>query len=420
MKTRIISIYLLMPMLMACQNKRENLDVKKDSSVKQNQAISNDKSMEKLLIEQLKRGNSKYFIQAGVEIPQEEFTIMDINATAQISKNILSSNGYIFISQEKFGSKIKEIFDRTIDFNSDKVYLYINNFDRCDRRFNYYPNNGIDYNGMYIVKKEGFITDFYFIPELINYQKEFPKSIDIENNINTKIINKSGEEIATTLWKDIENNKDIAYSLDKKRKKNIQTIVARNMYLFNDSKAHGLWLRTHDEYFMKSLVTTFGYTKDKLLLQWVIEKNRFKNESRITNGEEYEKILWHKTCDGKLIFHKEVMEVMAKEFDKDSPNYVDDLFNYINYLDNEKPSTPLTFKEKAIVLANIFNITLEIDKVDLNNNFLYKVGGYYEYSGADGKKLDQEFKLNNYYGLPNFKTRWEEAKKEGDGINVPE
>ena len=251
-----------------------------------------------------------------------------------------------FIKDDEFVKRIKDIFDRVIDVNSASKFLYANFLEKCNRNIKYFPNDIVDNFGVFIIKNENYITDSYAIPQIIDYQKDLKEISNVENDLDKTFKDENGEEVSKYLWKDVPD-------LKEQRKKNIQILVARNMYLFNDSKAHGLWLRAHDENFMKSLVTVFGYTKDKVLLQWVIEKNRFKTESDISNGEDYGKILWHKTCDGKLIFHKEVIDVMVKDFDKEHQSYVDDLFDYVGYLEVEKNSTPLTFKEKAIILANI-------------------------------------------------------------------
>jgi hypothetical protein len=409
MKTKIVSLYLLMPFFMACQNKKENLKVDNDS--KQNNTIINNEQMEEILFLQLKRGYSKYYNQAGVEIPQEEFNAADIDATVQICKKNLSSNGYLFINKEKFSSRVKELFDRTIDYNSDKSYLYVNYFNKCDRKIHYFPNNETEYYGTYIVKNENFITDFYFIPELINYTKDYPKSIDIENNIHTKSINDNNEEITTVLWKEIENSKDIANSLNDKRKRNIETLVARNMYLFNDSKAHFRWLVLNDQYFMRSLVTTFGYYDDKELNKWVADNTEFTNK----NIEEVTKVLYNKKCDGKIVVNYPLLKIIADDKEKASKIYDFFSLDYFYWLQDDKNNLELTFSQKAEIIARIHSFIY-------SNKEEYRT---YEYMGSFAENCDsdnkysKEFEKHNYYNIPNFKKQWQEAKEEGDGIARP-
>src|SRR5690606_6643616 len=147
-------------------------------------------------------------------------------------------------------------FGRIINPDSENRYLYINYFNKCDKEFNYNPNNGIDYLGTYIIKNENFITDFYYVPEIINYQKEFPEIAKVEENTPIKYRDKDNNDYSIELWKDLENNNQPEYNLTNKRKKNIRTLVARNMYLFNDNRSQYKWLILNDEYFMESLVKT--------------------------------------------------------------------------------------------------------------------------------------------------------------------
>ena len=402
MKIKLIVIGLLFFNLNSCQEKSKPKPNIKDN-VKKKSTMSNN-NITSILIKQIEAGNDQVYGS------YNDYNKEDFDESVKIIDTILNNNGFKNIDNEKFNKVVKNIFDRTIDNNSNSPYLKIDTYvdNICDKILKYSPYS-VDSQFLYVVKGKNFITNFYPLPEIIDYLSLFPKMAEYEKEdiiIEDKIEN---VKVRASQWKD-----DLK-SLKEKRKKNIQTLVARNMYLFNDSKAHGLWLRAHDENFMKNLVTTFGYTKDKVLLQWVIEKNRFKTESRISNGEDYGRILWHKTCDGKLVFHKEVIDVMVKDFDKEHQSYVDDLFGYLIYLEYEKATTALTFKEKAIILANIFDIVLEIEQIEKNGYYLRQVGDYYE-NNVGTKDLDEEFKSNNYYGLPNFKTRWEEAKKEGDGM----
>ena len=47
------------------------------------------------------------------------------------------------------------------------------------------------------------------------------------------------------------------------------------------------------------------------------------------------------------------------------------------------------------------------------------MGTFYEHSSEDlQKKYDDEFRKNNFYGLPNFDKFWNDAKADGDGIGL--
>lgn len=84
-----------------------------------------------------------------------------------MAKDLLSSAGFKPLSNPDFNEK-NAAFGRTIDYKSDTRYLYVNLFNKCDKKMNFNPNNHTDYLGIYIAKDENLITEFYYIPELIN------------------------------------------------------------------------------------------------------------------------------------------------------------------------------------------------------------------------------------------------------------
>jgi hypothetical protein len=385
---------------MVCQNKKSNnhLNFIGFDTIKNNNVTKN------CLEKQLNRGYRKYFNEAGVEIPQETFDLSDIDITVQMGKKILISNGYNFIPTNKFYQKIKDIFDRIVEPNSDKSYLYVNYFDDCDRKFNYYPYDGTDHNGTYIIKRESFITDFYFIPQLIDYKKEFPEVIKLESSINKKYKNKEGEEITIELWKEFPD-------LANQRKNNIQTLVARNMYLFNDSRAHFKWLILNDEYFMQSLVTTFGYYEDKELLKWVVDKIEFTNQ----NIDQVKKNIYNKKCDGKIVFDQQLLNILVEDEVKATQFYEFIRYYYIDWLLNHKNNTEFTFSQKAEIIARIHSFIYSHAKEYRTVDFM---GKFAEYNDSDNK-YSKEFKLKNYYNIPEFEKQWKQAKIDGDGISLP-
>lgn len=380
---------------MVCQNKKSNnhLNFIGFDKIKNNNVTKN------CLEKQLNRGYRKYFNEAGVEIPQKTFDLSDIDITVQMGKKILISNGYNFISTNKFYQKIKDIFDRIVEPNSDKSYLYVNYFDDCDRKFNYYPYDGTDHNGTYIIKRESFITDFYFIPQLIDYKKEFPEVIKLENSINKKYKNKEGEEITIELWKEFPD-------LANQRKNNIQTLVARNMYLFNDSRAHFKWLILNDEYFMQSLVTTFGYYEDKELLKWVIENTKFDKH----NPKDLDQIFWNKKCNGTVKLNLKIFPVLKEIIKPNGVDYFEALKQYVMYLLEEKEKrNELSIAERSKLLAHLvyFGEQYRYDRNYNNQSFFMQRIALFDLDGS----IEKEIERNNFYNLPNYKSLYEKSKE---------
>ena len=364
--------------------------------------------IEKVLEKQLKQGTTYTIDEVGAGSPKVPFEMQEVDAMAQIVNNILKSNGFKKLSNENFNLKIKDIFERIINPNSQNKYLYINHFDKCIREIIMYKSNGIDYSGTFIDKKGKMISDFYYIPEIIYYQKEFPKLID---NENSKIVRKSSIDdldIEIPHWKEVSNLKEI-------RKKNIQTLVARNMYLFNDNKTHFKWLILNDQYFMESLVKTFGYTQDLDLLKWVVEKTKFDKN----NPQDYGKLFWIKQCDGTLKLHANTFKILQKIYTPDIRNdmsndnrfLLDYIKDYIEYLahDNNK-ETNISNEDRIKILANI---SYYAEQYKYDKRF---VSGYGDNSMIMGRLrffLSNEdveiLKKNNYFGLPRFREWWDNA-----------
>ena len=212
MKTKTTLYLLLLFGNINCQEKRIpniNKEIKMTSN-----------TIEKVLEKQLKQGTTYGIDEAGGGLVKEPFQIEELNASSQIVDSILKSNNFKKLNNEGFNEKIKNIFGRIIDPKSDNRYLYVNFFDKCSRNLVMFKNNEIDYQGTFIDKQNKYISDFYYIPELIDYQKEYSKLNDIEN---FKIIKKSSyddsdQEIPH--WKDDPN-------LKNERKKNIRNRLIR-------------------------------------------------------------------------------------------------------------------------------------------------------------------------------------------------
>ncbi|WP_332453541.1 hypothetical protein [Chryseobacterium aquaticum] len=370
----------------------------------------NENAIEKVLEKQLKQGTTYTIDEVGAGLPKVQFEIQELDAMSQVVSNILKSNGFTELSNENFNQKIKNIFGRIINPNSAVKYLYLNYFNKCSREIIMYKNNGIDYSGTFIDKKRKIISDFYYIPEIIDYQRDFPKLIDIEN---IKILRKSSVDdldIEIPRWKEVSNLKEI-------RRKNIQTLVARNMYLFNDNKAQFKWLILNDQYFMENLVKTFGYSEDKELLKWLLLKTLPENYSNYNKNieKEFEKLLWTKNCDGSISIHQNTLEVLK---DLSTPNKSDFILCLADYIQHGlclgcdiDQREDLTFQQKSKIVAYLLEFGEQYkynSPYNFNQMFL---GNFYNYVDYN-KNYIKEFEKNKFYGLKNLKNWYDKASVE--------
>ena len=364
-----------------------NVGSRKDSSKKSNTEI------EKILERQLKAGGYSTYYDTDYAFYEYDKTDLDISLPPII--NLLFHYGYKRIDEEVFIKKIQTIFG--VANRYDDIF-YINSFDKCfkPQKINYYDLDGFR-KDLYFSIENKIILNLYSLPEIIDYQKEYPEIASKEFNFPNEVTrNGNTEKIYLTKWKDITD-------LAEQRTKNISILVNRNKYLFNDSKASLVWLKTHDKFFLESLVKTFGYVQDKDLLKWVLEKNLLKNSQ--DDIEEFAKILWTRNCDGKIEVHKEVFDFMLTQNEIEREKYASSLLLFRN--DYKNTGKDLSFSELTKIRALVCYYGTK-----MSDNYFYSFFPY-----LHSEKYAEEFKKNNYYDISDFKELYEDAKY--GGINEP-
>ncbi|MCC9070245.1 hypothetical protein LNQ49_01325 [Flavobacterium sp. F-65] len=399
MKLKSIILAILIANNVSCQ-KKDDPKVNEQKEIIKSENVMKDETLIKILIKQIEAGNDQTY-SAFIDYKKS-----DLDESVKIIDTILNNNGYRKISNKEFLTKIKNIFGRVIDEKSNIPYLKVDTYkdNICNKKLEYYPFS-VDAQYLYIIKSSKFITYFYPLPEIIDYQKLFPQVKKYEDEdiiIEDKIEN---IKVRASQWKDV---KDLA----EQRKKNVQTLVARNMYLFNDSRAHFKWLLLNDENFMRSLVTTFGYYNDKELVKWAVDKTEFSEK----NIDEVNKVIYNKKCDGKIVFDQQLLNVLGEDDAKANQFY--EFIRHGNYTDwllSDRSNTELTFSQKAEIIARIHSFIYSHAKEYRTVDFM---GKFAEYNDSDNK-YSKEFKLKNYYNIPAFEKQWKQAKIDGDGISLP-
>jgi hypothetical protein len=393
---RVILNALLIISFYSCNGQRKE-QISKEKQEEETDMRKENEQIIDILVKQIEYGKPSF------DNPYK-YNSKDLEVILPKLKNILSSNGFVIIKRSDFEAKIKTVFGRVIDPNSDSQYLYVNFLDKCNVQPKYFPNDINSYFGNFIIKNGNFITESYAIPQIIDYQREFKETSIKENDLDNHYKDEQGEEVSKYLWKDDKR-------LNEQRKKNVQTFVARNMYLFNDSRAHFKWLILNDEIFMRSLVTTFSYYDDKELVKWVVDKTEFTNQ----NIDEVNRIIYNKKCDGKVVFDQQLLTILTEDTTKEVQFY--ELIKYNNYTDwllSDKSKTELTFSQKAEIIARIHSFIYSHAKDYRTVDFM---GKFAEYNDSDNK-YSKEFKLKNYYNIPEFEKQWKQAKIDGDGISL--
>lgn len=338
------------------------------------------------------------------DYPTYQFTIKDIEATEPILLQELKDNGYQKPSKEEFNNKINEVFHRIIDPKSETKYLQINFEDKCSKNFKLFKNsNSVDANpySIYVFKNGLFISDFYSIPEIFDYSK----NLELTKYESQAEANKRSTDVKIYYWKDIADLKNI-------RKQNIKTLVARNMYFFNHSASSITWLVQHDQLFVRNLIQYFGYDKESKFNEYVIND---LNSNSLNNAKDLYDYIVSKNCDGKLEIRSSFLNSYETVYSR-SQNVKDLII--IKYLSskiiNNEIQNGFKDKDKMKILAFMANTYDPLFKQHHNDSNdwgqMTILADYRDFIGdEDWIKAKTEYKLNNYYGLPNLKSMIEYA-----------
>lgn len=333
------------------------------------------------------------------DYPTYQFTLKDLEATESIISKELEDNGYKKPGKEDFANTVNKVFNRIIDPRSESKYLHINFEDKCSKDFKLFKNsNSIDVDpySTYIFKNGLFISDLYSIPEILDYTKD-PELLQYEKDAEN---NNHITDVKIYYWKDIADLKNI-------RKQNIKTIVARNMYLFNNNKSYTTWLVQNDQVFVKNLIKFFGYDKEPKFNEMLINEY-IQSKDKYKIGE----LIFSKNCNKELEIRDGILQSLTDIYQKSSNPK--DLFGlmefgsklleangYSNYSESERI-------KMLAYLANTYDFLFKKnhrhqDGWDPRWNIL---GAYFEddsRSTIKWSQLKEEMQKNNYYGLPNLK-----------------
>ena len=316
----------------------------------------------------------------------------DLEISIELLDSILKKDGYNLI--DNFDSKVKAVFGNIKLF--DNIY-FLKTDNKCynSNEILYNDSEGFKFNLYFSIDKKLMIGQ-YAIPELIDYRTKYPEISKIEDTISVTKKDKEGEDIYVTRWRDISD-------LKEQRKKNIETLVARNKYLFNDEKDSFDWLIKNDAFFMEQLVKRFGYTQDFELLEWVIKKTHYDKNY----PEDYGSLFWVKNCDGSIKLHSNTFKILQKLYNvKTAYQILEDIKGYINYLGDEEQhkKEDLTEEQRIKILANIVYFGEQYKYTD---DSPYQMMGRLRYFLSDSQ-VDILVK-NKYFNLPKFKEWWDKA-----------
>lgn len=385
-----IVIYTVLLILVSCSG-----DPKKDIP-ENNDSVNTEMAEKSMDIETIKSFVEK---QKNVETeenePEQPYSLSkkDFDISKDLVATGLKNSGYRFISEEEFSKKLFDIFKITKNSNCDmvssidhQIILFGNAMDgsKNTRIQNQYDLYG-DTQNFFIVPDEKFLTQTFLVKDLVKI------------NGNTFAINLP------------------------------QFIIARNKYLFNDSKTDLTWLLFNDKEFLKRLVTDFGYDKEEKINQMVLEdfyKKYADPNHNIT--EKLGELFFTKNCEGKLQIQQGLLDFVSRHTTKDDDRFIYALGNYVDYLFKEdrddvfteSPSKKFTLDEKAKIVAFVANIESPAfyKFKPMNSSTAWHNAGTALYNiTAAHPEILKIIEKNNYYGLSALKEVIESVAFEEEG-----
>ena len=308
-------------------------------------------------------------------------TDIDINLGGQIVSQGLKNTGYKFLSDDEFTSKTKDIFEANCDCRKT-VSKEHNAF------ITYFVNPNYEDN---IAKSE--------------YDYTYDHIFAFRNFKVISILPLLGDIVDIT-------DGSLKINLDQKT-------IARNKYLFNDSKADLAWLLFNDKEFLKTLLITFGYDKEPQINKMALEDLYKTYESAFPmSTEKLGEIFFVKNCQGKLQIREGLLKYVAENTTKDDDRFIYGIGYYLNYLFNEDTRNvfdedlrkKFTLEEKAKIVAYVCNIESPsfYKFKPMNSDKAWHNAGtkFYNITSAHPEILNIIMK-NDFYGLKALKDAFE-------------
>lgn len=318
----------------------------------------------------------------------------------KIAKDItvigLKNSGYKIIPDDDYNKKLLDIFGikkgnkcANVFFAGNDITLFGNAMDgtldtKIKNQYEFFSNT----QNFFIVNNEKFLTQMFLVKDLV-------------------II------------------KDNSYSIQIP-----QFIIARNKYLFNDSKGDLTWLLVNDKEFLKKLVVSYGYDKENQINKMVLEDfyKEFSSEIPFNNISKLGEFIFVKDCEGTLKIRDGLLKYVSENTTKDDDRFIYALGNYLDFLfkiDNnnifyEQPSTKFTIEEKAKIVAYVANIESPnfYKFKPMNSDKAWSNAGtsLYNITSAHPEIL-RIIEKNNYYGLFPLKEVIESVQFEEETPN---
>lgn len=288
----------------------------------------------------------------------------------------LTDNGFIRNDRFNFDNKLKDIFGDILKAENWKVKsrdkfttIFVENRDSINGEFDYTIDN------IFVSNEYGFITKVPLLGDFIEFIDEDHYTID----------------------------------LNKK-------LIALNKYLFNNSQPDLAYLLHEDSLFLKTLVKSFGYTKEPKINDLAMNDYLDMDQQRMpTVGE----IIFVKNATGVLEIKEELLKWISDHTQVNDNRIAQALSEYVDALyhnNNEEmythnPFTYFSLPEKRKITAFATNTYDPLyDKFTQKNARIWPAAGMLENLLVTDEGLADYIKQQHYFSLPALKKALEASE----------
>ncbi|WP_436491428.1 hypothetical protein [Chitinophaga sp. ARDCPP14] len=302
------------------------------------------------------------------------YTEQDVNIALPIIAQGLKDKGFKQLSDSSFNKALTDIFGKILSRKNDGV--------RFHNKFN-------------TIIEEG-------------YEKEDEYDYTIENifvSIEYKFIS-----WVPLLGDFIEFEDNNSYKIDLHPK-----IISRNKYLFNNSQSDLAYLLAEDTLFLKTLVKSFGYTKEEKINTLAMNDYLdLDNNHMPTVGE----IIFVKNAEGVLEIKQELLQWISDHTRVNDnallralEQYAYSLYsNTSNDIFANNPFETFSLDEKRKIVAYIANIYEPLQhQLMPKNPGIWPGSSVLENMLNEDKGLEDFLKQHRYFSLPALKQELEPA-----------
>jgi predicted chitinase len=195
-------------------------------------------------------------------------------------------------------------------------------------------------------------------------------------------------------------------------------LIARNKYLFNNSRPDLAYLLHEDTFFLKTLVKSFGYTKEPKINDLVMNEYLELDDHHLPSVGE---IIFVKNAEGILEIKEELLKWISDHTSVNDNRMAAALSNYVDALKENKqadrpynnnndsvyvlnPFTLFSLAEKRKIVAYAANTYDPLyDKFTRTNSRIWPAEGILENWLANDYDFIRYVKQQNYFSLPALK-----------------